>query len=224
MKKSLISIAVLTSIFFTSCGEYETVLPEKKQADSETVSTVQGTDIMSTSASSVSFETTAETVISTESETSAESETSTEAEISTEAYADDDNSAKTNKYGFYPCPTPVYTSISVASLDGVWYDTSSFSNFLIITEGTDIYNGRWEYQYEGGGSQSGYILLENMTDHDIESTWFTFYEDDGTLWHAFAATGEIPLDDIYAEQTGEPHFTRQQDENGSMVMNDGTDE
>ncbi|MCQ2418009.1 MAG: hypothetical protein MJ071_09430 [Oscillospiraceae bacterium] len=62
---------------------------------------------------------------------------------------------------------------------------------------------------EGTEELSGYIVLEyEVHPDDTRSHWYTFYESDGTFWEAFSVTGEIPLSDLYAGQSGVPHYHR----------------
>ena len=110
-----------------------------------------------------------------------------------------------NEYGFYPFPDPPASSISVASLSGTWYSNDSV---LTIKEGSDLYNGTFLFT-DANGTSEGYIKLEYLLEpDDTKSFWYTFYKNDGTLWNAFGANGEIPLNDLYAGQSGEPHFAR----------------
>ena len=110
-----------------------------------------------------------------------------------------------NEYGFYPFPDPPASSISVASLSGTWYCDDSV---IVIKNGSDLYNGTFLLT-DTNGTSEGYIKLEyTLEPDDTRLFWFTFYKNDGTFWNAFGATGEIPLNDLYAGQSGEPHFVR----------------
>lgn len=125
------------------------------------------------------------------------------AEIS--AFDMDGSEGEPNEYGFYPFPDPPASSISVASLSGTWYDENSV---IVIKEGSDLYNGTFLLT-DSTGTSEGYIKLEYaLNPDDTKTFWFTFYKNDGTLWNAFGATGDIPLNDLYAGQSGEPHLVR----------------
>ncbi|MBP5604993.1 MAG: hypothetical protein J6X60_05560 [Ruminiclostridium sp.] len=59
------------------------------------------------------------------------------------------------------------------------------------------------------GTYKGYIKLEYaLNPDDTKTFWYTFYKNDGTLWNAFSVTGDIPLNDLYAGQAGDPHYVR----------------
>ena len=113
-----------------------------------------------------------------------------------------------NDYGFYSVIAPPASSISVASLTGTWKAADDIPETLVITGGADIYNGYFTWTGSDGYTINGYICLEYLVDHDVQNYYYTFYQNDGTLWEAFSATGEIPLNDLYAGQSGAPHFVR----------------
>lgn len=211
MKKIAVLAMIISTLALTGCGKATESKKDIEISENETTTAAVTAEV--TENEEPSTETTEETVEEITTEASEISETtedsaSTPDESSTET-SNGNNADQPNEYGYYPVETPLYTSISVASLAGVWYDNASIANFLTIErDADDLYIGTWKYEYEGGGSRSGNIKLEKMLDHDYDTLWFTFYEEDGELWQAFAATGDIPLNDIYAGQSGEPHFTR----------------
>ncbi len=113
-----------------------------------------------------------------------------------------------NQYGFYPVIDPPASSISVASLAGTWKSADDIPETLDISGGADLYSGSFTWTGSDGYTITGKIRLEYLIDHDNRQFFYTFYEDNGSLWNAFGATGEVPLNDIYAGQSGYPHFTR----------------
>ena len=124
------------------------------------------------------------------------------------AYDMDDTSGSANEYGFYPLPEPPASGASVASLAGTWHCDSTK---LTIVSGSDLYNGTF-IAVSTEGTVEGSIRLEYMLNPDNTKTfWYTFYKNDGTLWNAFGVSGDLPLNDLYAGQSGDPHFTRERE-------------
>lgn len=203
MKKILAfisALAVMTAL--TGCGS----VVEEGKSDSQSVA--ETTAAQTEASSEATADTEENTTASTEnSGTSDDSETNSP----TETGSGNTASNTANDYGFYPVETPIYTSISVASLAGVWYLADDMAkNTLIITSSEDdIYNGTWQYAYEYGGSRFGYIKIEYTVNQDgYNEYWYNFYETDGELWESFAADGSIPNNDLFAAQSGDPHFAR----------------
>ncbi len=121
------------------------------------------------------------------------------------AYDMDGAEGEPDEYGFYALPDPPAAGVSVASLSGTWKDENSE---IVIKEGSDIYNGTFLLT-EASGTSEGYVKLGYLLNPDDTKTfWYIFYKNDDTLWNAFSITGEIPLNDLYAGQSGEPHFVR----------------
>ncbi len=120
-------------------------------------------------------------------------------------YDMDQNSGEANEYGFYPLPDPPASSISVKSLAGTW---NSSDTTLTITEGSDLYNGSFIASSQTDTVEGTIRLEYALNPDDTRTFWYTFYKNDGTLWNAFGASGEVPLNDISAGQSGEPHFIR----------------
>ncbi len=123
-------------------------------------------------------------------------------------YDMDQPSGDANEYGFYPITDAPASGVSVAALSGTWYYDAEPSAHLIIREGADIYNGTFSYA-DTTAVAEGYVKLEYALEPDGKQTfWYTFYKNDGTFWNAFSVSGELPLNDLYAGQSGEPHFIR----------------
>lgn len=205
MKKILAfisALAVMTAL--TGCGS----VAEEGKSDSQSVA--ETTAAQTEASSEDSTKLTAESDTATVTEQSGASDDS-ETNSPTETGSGNTASNTANDYGFYPVETPIYTSISVASLAGVWYLADDMAkNTLIITSSEDdIYNGTWQYAYEYGGSRFGYIKIEYTVNQDgYNEYWYNFYETDGELWESFAADGSIPNNDLFAAQSGDPHFAR----------------
>ena len=117
-----------------------------------------------------------------------------------------------NEYGFCKVTDPPATSISVASLAGTWQNTDYPDEKMVITATDDLYYGKFTYYYDNGTEMSGYICYEFPCDipFSAETDCFTFYNDAGSLFSTFSATGEIPLNDLYPykENSGEHHMVR----------------
>ena len=114
-----------------------------------------------------------------------------------------------NAYGFYSIDEPPASSISVASLSGTWTNADDTAQTLDIAAGGDFYSGSFTLSDGTGVINSGYVRFEYALEPDgSPSFWYTFYDNSGALWEAFGASGEVPLNDIYAGQSGFPHFTR----------------
>jgi len=73
----------------------------------------------------------------------------------------------------------------------------------------EISHSDFSFRNDEAKVTTGYIRLEySLTPDNNKEYWYTFYQDDGTLWNAFSVDGSIPLNDLYAGQSGEPHFQR----------------
>ena len=71
----------------------------------------------------------------------------------------------------------------------------------------ELYKGNFTFTDKDGKTISGNIKFEYAVEPDgNQSNWFTFYDKNGKLWNAFAATGEIPLNYIAAGHQGKPYF------------------
>lgn len=113
-----------------------------------------------------------------------------------------------NEYGFYYESDPPATSVSVAALSGTWINADVTSERLVITS-NGLYSGNFNYTDSNGNQTDGYICLEYLLyPGDVKDYYYTFYDYSGCLWHGFGVSGEIPLNDIYADQQGFPHYTR----------------
>ena len=95
---------------------------------------------------------------------------------------------------------------SLLSIAGTWYeDGDLFSQTLVIYE-----SGVYELQYQGGGAETGNVIVEAEEHPDGYPTyWYTFYDSTGAFWNSFAVDTEndYPMD-IYSGQDGALHFVR----------------
>ncbi|MEE3449869.1 MAG: hypothetical protein VZR27_04085 [Acutalibacteraceae bacterium] len=128
-----------------------------------------------------------------------------------------ENTGKANAYGFYEETNTPSAGVSVAGLAGSWHDMGIGTEILTVTAEDDLYKGTFLFRNDEGKVTTGYIRLEySLTSDNEKEYWYTFYQDDGTLWNAFSVDGSIPLTDIYAGQSGDPHFRRiEVDEEGT---------
>ena len=121
-----------------------------------------------------------------------------------------DNASAPNEYGFYELKNPPAAGVSIAALSGQWYNVADPADQLYITSADDFYNGSFTYT-NSEGTGSGYVKLEYLLNPDDTQTfWYTFYTNEGKLWHGFSVSGDIPLDDLYSDQDGAIHYTRVQ--------------
>lgn len=207
MKKTIAFIASLAlAASITGCGSVESSGNTSSKVP-VTSNIVTGTNEIVQTNTQVSSQNVGQTGVQNNNQSGSQNVSAVSSE-SNDTYESSENTP--NAYGFYSFNNPPASSISVASLAGKWYLADDiFENVLTITATDDLYYGEWAYAYEGGGSRFGYILLEyDLNPDNTRNYWFTFYETNGDLWEAFAATGEIPLNDIYAGQQGSPHFVR----------------
>ena len=98
-------------------------------------------------------------------------------------------------------PEPSFTD-----LVGVWYEADTLDS-RTLTVNPD---GTYKLEYRGGGASYGKVMIEYEEYNDgSRLAWYNFREDDGKLWEGFPSAGpNTHLTDIYAGQSGEPHFVR----------------
>lgn len=224
MKKKIIMIAMI-SLLTASVSGCSADMNAADQQNGNSSAAVTSTAVETTSAQT---NTSAESSESVQDSTAAPTENTdtaadtqqneNTAEVSSDAQQDtnidqpDDDietiEAQANQYGFYPVADPPATSISVASLAGTWKADEDIPSTLEIWSGSDIYSGSFTWTGSDGYEISGSIRLEYLIDHDVKQFFYTFYDNSGALWNAFGASGEVPLNDIYAGQSGLPHFIR----------------
>lgn len=179
MKKSLIIIAMLGILAaMTSCGN--------------------GT-ATSTSASPTGTGSKAASTSTTQNGTAAAS-----AESIKEPESDDSLLEGANKYGFFPVTEQPQTSIAVSDLTGTWYCGNDTIRF---------YSCSWssgEFDMNSNGSEThGSVRLEYSVNPDnTQDMWYNLYDKNDGFVIGFHTESGIQLTDIYAGQSGTPHYTR----------------
>lgn len=121
--------------------------------------------------------------------------------------------------GFKDVVNPPATSVSVAALSGLWKNSAKPTEVLKVytTNEKDLYNANFTLYDSKGIATAGVVKLQYTLNQDgKEEYWYVFYtrEDQGNgktelkFWNGFAVSGVLPLEDLYAGQSGEPHFHR----------------
>ena len=202
MKRNMIIIAVLAAaVMFSGCGTTATNSLDKAATEVQSDSAVSTASASADRTSSGESEKTDDSSIIYDSKKSSAS-SATEA---SENISSADESALTPE-GYFAVEDPPASSISVASLDGVWNCTTSDAS-LWFTKGDDIYKGTWHDNLEEGD-----VKLEYSVDGSGEKTyWYNLYNTRGQLWYSIYATGEIPFDELVVKNDdGEDfHYIRQ---------------
>ena len=202
MKRNMIIIAVLAAaVMFSGCGTTGTNSLDKATTEVQSDSAVSTASISAVRTSLDESEKTDDSSIILDNDnSSAASATETSENISSA-----DENALTSE-GHLAVENPAATSISVASLEGVWHCTTSDAS-LWFTKGDDIYSGTWHDNMEEGD-----VKLEYSVDGSGEKTyWYNLYNKRGQLWYSMYATGEIPFDELVVKNDdGEDfHYIRQ---------------
>ena len=191
MKINMIIIAVLAAaVMFSGCGTTGTNSLDKAATEVQSDSAVSTASVSANQTSSDESEKTDDSsIISDIENSSAASETEASETISSTA-----ESALTSEE-YFVVENPPASSISVASLDGVWHCTTSDAS-LWFTKGDDIYSGTWHDNMEEGD-----VKLEYSVDGSGEKTyWYNLYNRRGQLWYSMYATGEIPFDELVVKK------------------------
>ena len=202
MKRNMIIIAVLAAaVMFSGCGTTGTNSLDKVATEVQSDSAVSTASASADRTSSVGSEKSNDSSIILDNDTSSAA-SATEA---SENISSADENALTSE-GYFAVDNPPASSISVASLDGVWHCTTSDAS-LWFTKGDDIYSGTWHDNMEEGN-----VKLEYSVDGSSEKTyWYNLYNNRGQLWYSIYATGEIPFDELVVKNDdGEDfHYIRQ---------------
>ncbi|MBR1443590.1 MAG: hypothetical protein IJ583_08660 [Firmicutes bacterium] len=123
-----------------------------------------------------------------------------------------------NEYGFFPVTSVQPTGISIAVLDGIW--KSDNGDAIVFYDG-DIFTGSFDVTYADKTIDEGYVQLEySLNPDDSREYWYNLYKNDGEFFLGFGVSGDIPLNDLYAGQSGEPHYTRESDDSISGSAED----
>ena len=116
-----------------------------------------------------------------------------------------------NDWGYYDPVIYPATSISVAALNGIWNNADGSGESFEIYDGRSIYHGRFALTDADGKEERGDVRLQYRYNQDGEKEFcFTFYGDNGTVYYTLDASGSIPLNDLFGDQSGELHFIRQE--------------
>ena len=112
-----------------------------------------------------------------------------------------------NEYGYYPVYSAPATGVSVADLDGSW---QCGEKYIYFHDGS-FYTGQFVITNEDKTIEEGYVNLEYSLDPDgNKEYWYNLYTNTGEFIMGFGVTGDIPLNDLYAGQSGEPHYEREE--------------
>ena len=153
MKRNMIIIAVLAAaVMFSGCGTTATNSLDKAATEVQSDSAVSTASASADRTSSGESEKTDDSSIIYDSKKSSAS-SATEA---SENISSADESALTPE-GYFAVEDPPASSISVASLDGVWNCTTSDAS-LWFTKGDDIYKGTWHDNLEEGDVKLEYSV------------------------------------------------------------------
>lgn|GEM_PF-1843758 len=116
-----------------------------------------------------------------------------------------------NDFGYYDPVIYPATGISVAALNGIWKNADGSGESFEIYDGRSIYHGRFALTDADGKEERGDVRLQYRYNQDGEKEFcFTFYGDNGTIYYTLDASGSIPLNDLFGDQSGELHFIRQE--------------
>ena len=187
MKRNMIIIAVLAAaVLFSGCGTTGTNSLDKATTEVQSDSAVSTASASADRTSSGGSEKSNDSSIILDNDNSSAA-SATEA---SENISSADENALTSE-GYLAVENPAVTSISVASLEGVWHCTKSDAS-LWFTKGDDIYSGTWHDNMEEGD-----VKLEYSVDGSGEKAyWYNLYNNRGQLWYSIYATGEIPLNEL----------------------------
>ncbi len=122
-----------------------------------------------------------------------------------------------NEYGYYPAYSSPAGSVSIMALDGTW---RSGDEYIYFHDGS-LYTGEFVITHSDKTIEEGYVDLEySLNPDDSKEYWYNLYTNTGDFIMGFGVSGELPLNDLYAGQSGDPHYVREDDENGSVSADD----
>lgn len=118
-----------------------------------------------------------------------------------------------NEYGYYLVTDMPASGISISALNGTWKcDDGSYIHF----HDGDLYSGSFVVTYADKTIDEGYVQLEySLNPDDSKEYWYNLYKYGGEFFLGFGVSGDIPLDDLYAGQSGDPHYTREESSSDS---------
>lgn len=132
------------------------------------------------------------------SETTEESTETSSRESSSEFSETETESAETEQGGY------VY---SVSEAAGTWYLDGNLASDRMTVD----YDGNFTNVSTDGTVTRGQVRIDTDTSDGTVSCSYAFYREDGTLWYAFAASGDIPLNYLYEVGTGPTYYRREAD-------------
>ena len=116
-----------------------------------------------------------------------------------------------NEYGFYPVYDNSGTSIGIDALEGEWY-CSDTDEYIVFNHAHNdsLYTRDFVITYADKTIDEGTVSLEySLNPDDSKEYWYNLYKYDGTFFIGFGAGDTLPLNDLYAGQSGDPHYVRQ---------------
>ena len=111
--------------------------------------------------------------------------------------------ADANSETFYEAKDEIPTGVSIDAMSGYWYSSNNMDE-LVITKGSDINHGNFNFNIVIGTVRLEYKLTENGT----KLYFYNFYTNDGKLWNSYYVTGELPLTYLNPSQDGSIQFLR----------------
>ena len=109
-----------------------------------------------------------------------------------------------NSYGYYSVIEQPKTSMAVSDLTGTWHCGDDTITFYNCSWGT----GNFDMKTSETSVQGNVYLEYSLSPDNIRTIWYNLYDNNGTFVIGFYAGSGIQLTDIYAGQSGEPHYTR----------------
>lgn len=123
-----------------------------------------------------------------------------------------------NEYGYYPIYSSNGSNISIENLEGMWRCDSE-DEYLSVYE-CGIYTGKFVITYSDYTIEEGTVSLEYcLNPDDSKEIWYNFYTYDGKYLLGFVAGEDVPINDLYAGQSGDPHFVRESSSSEEGVDN-----
>lgn len=121
------------------------------------------------------------------------------------------SAADPNEYGYYPVDDSSDTNISIAALEGEWY-CSEKDEYLVFSHvhNESTYTRDFVITYSDGTIDEGIVTLEySLTPDNEKEYWYNLYYYDGKFLIGFGADENTTINDLYAGQSGDPHYVRE---------------
>ena len=95
----------------------------------------------------------------------------------------------------------------ISDIDGVWNEADVLDSRQLIINAEQA---SFKLVYRGGGTLYGSVKVELYENPDGSPTvWYNFYDESGEFWTGFQRPAQLPINDLYAGQGGDPHFVRE---------------